>query len=141
MSSQPQPTSPHKKQRALHLGCAATLALTRMAVELKFLIQWVPMLGTVQTPADGGGGGQDWIISADAELCILAAPVRCALRAWQSNCVLIQGCQCLALETPADGGGGGQDWIRTSEGVSQRIYSPPRLATSVPTRLSHDKPR
>lgn len=30
--------------------------------------------------------------------------------------------------------GNGQDWIRTSEGVSQRIYSPPRLATSVPTR-------
>ena len=30
--------------------------------------------------------------------------------------------------------GSGQDWIRTSEGVSQRIYSPPRLATSVPTR-------
>src|SRR5271156_5301782 len=29
----------------------------------------------------------------------------------------------------------GQDWIRTSEGVSQRIYSPPRLATSVPTRF------
>ncbi len=28
----------------------------------------------------------------------------------------------------------GQGWIRTSEGVSQRIYSPPRLATSVPTR-------
>jgi hypothetical protein len=26
---------------------------------------------------------------------------------------------------------GGQNWIRTSEGVSQRIYSPPRLATSV----------
>jgi hypothetical protein len=30
---------------------------------------------------------------------------------------------------------GGQDWIRTSEGVSQRIYSPPRLATSVPTHF------
>ena len=29
--------------------------------------------------------------------------------------------------------GGGQNWIRTSEGVSQRIYSPPRLATSVST--------
>lgn len=29
--------------------------------------------------------------------------------------------------------GGGQEWIRTTEGVSQRIYSPPRLATSVPT--------
>ncbi len=29
----------------------------------------------------------------------------------------------------------GQEWIRTTEGVSQRIYSPPRLATSVPTRL------
>jgi hypothetical protein len=28
----------------------------------------------------------------------------------------------------------GQEWIRTTEGVSQRIYSPPRLATSVPTR-------
>ena len=28
----------------------------------------------------------------------------------------------------------GQEWIRTIEGVSQRIYSPPRLATSVPTR-------
>ena len=28
---------------------------------------------------------------------------------------------------------GGQSWIRTSEGVSQRIYSPPRLATSVST--------
>src|SRR4030095_6658873 len=27
--------------------------------------------------------------------------------------------------------GSGQNWIRTSEGVSQRIYSPPRLATSV----------
>ena len=33
---------------------------------------------------------------------------------------------------------GGQDWIRTSEGVSQRIYSPPRLATSVPTHLVCD---
>ncbi len=31
------------------------------------------------------------------------------------------------------GGDGGQSWIRTSEGVSQRIYSPPRLATSVST--------
>ena len=29
----------------------------------------------------------------------------------------------------------GQEWIRTTEGVSQRIYSPPRLATSVPTRI------
>jgi len=29
----------------------------------------------------------------------------------------------------------GQDRIRTCEGVSQRIYSPPRLATSVPTRF------
>src|SRR6476659_7384397 len=29
--------------------------------------------------------------------------------------------------------GSGQNWIRTSEGVSQRIYSPPRLATSVST--------
>ena len=29
--------------------------------------------------------------------------------------------------------GNGQNWIRTSEGVSQRIYSPPRLATSVST--------
>jgi hypothetical protein len=31
--------------------------------------------------------------------------------------------------------GTGQEWIRTTEGVSQRIYSPPRLATSVPTRF------
>ena len=29
---------------------------------------------------------------------------------------------------------GGQGWIRTSEGVSQWIYSPPRLATPEPTR-------
>ena len=29
----------------------------------------------------------------------------------------------------------GQGWIRTSEGVSQWIYSPPRLATPEPTRL------
>ena len=29
----------------------------------------------------------------------------------------------------------GQGWIRTSEGVSQQIYSLPRLATWVPTRL------
>jgi hypothetical protein len=28
----------------------------------------------------------------------------------------------------------GQEWIRTTEGVSQQIYSLPRLATSVPTR-------
>ncbi len=28
---------------------------------------------------------------------------------------------------------GGQEWIRTIEGVSQQIYSLPRLATSVPT--------
>lgn len=28
----------------------------------------------------------------------------------------------------------GQEWIRTTEGVSQRIYSPPRLATSVLTQ-------
>ena len=36
----------------------------------------------------------------------------------------------------AVGEGGGQNWIRTSEGVSQRIYSPPRLATSVSTLIS-----
>jgi hypothetical protein len=30
----------------------------------------------------------------------------------------------------------GQEWIRTTEGVSQQIYSLPRLATSVPTRNS-----
>src|SRR3954447_7414348 len=30
-------------------------------------------------------------------------------------------------------GKNGQGWIRTSEGVSQQIYSLPRLATSVPT--------
>src|SRR5439155_11129420 len=29
---------------------------------------------------------------------------------------------------------GGQVWIRTTEGVSQRIYSPPRLATSLPAQ-------
>ena len=29
----------------------------------------------------------------------------------------------------------GQEWIRTTEGVSQQIYSLPRLAASVPTRL------
>src|SRR5204862_6977143 len=29
----------------------------------------------------------------------------------------------------------GQSWIRTNEGVSQRIYSPPRLATSVSARV------
>src|SRR5580704_10958749 len=32
----------------------------------------------------------------------------------------------------------GQEWIRTTEGVSQRIYSPPRLATSVPTRFARE---
>ena len=32
-------------------------------------------------------------------------------------------------------GRSGQRWIRTIEGVSQRIYSPPRLATSVSTRF------
>gem|GEM_PF-6224178 len=32
------------------------------------------------------------------------------------------------------GGNGGQGWIRTSEGVSQWIYSPPRLATPEPTQ-------
>jgi hypothetical protein len=31
---------------------------------------------------------------------------------------------------------GGQGWIRTSEGVSQWIYSPPRLATPEPTHKS-----
>src|SRR5215208_678474 len=30
---------------------------------------------------------------------------------------------------------GGPGWIRTSEGVSQQIYSLPRLATSVPTQV------
>ena len=33
------------------------------------------------------------------------------------------------------GEGSGQRWIRTIEGVSQRIYSPPRLSTSVSTRF------
>ena len=32
---------------------------------------------------------------------------------------------------------GGPGWIRTSEGVSQQIYSLPRLATSVPTHDDH----
>ena len=27
---------------------------------------------------------------------------------------------------------GGEEWIRTIEGISQQIYSLPRLATSVP---------
>jgi hypothetical protein len=36
----------------------------------------------------------------------------------------------------------GQGWIRTSEGVSQQIYSLPRLATSVPTlSWAEDSPR
>ncbi len=39
----------------------------------------------------------------------------------------------IPLSQIAVGEGGGQNWIRTSEGVSQRIYSPPRLATSVST--------
>ena len=30
--------------------------------------------------------------------------------------------------------GSGQEWIRTTEGISQQIYSLPRLATSVPTQ-------
>ena len=30
---------------------------------------------------------------------------------------------------------GGPGWIRTSEGVSQQIYSLPRLSTSVPTHI------
>ncbi len=30
----------------------------------------------------------------------------------------------------------GQEWIRTTEGVSQQIYSLPRLATSVPTQIA-----
>jgi hypothetical protein len=30
----------------------------------------------------------------------------------------------------------GQEWIRTTEGISQQIYSLPRLATSVPTRFT-----
>ena len=34
--------------------------------------------------------------------------------------------------------GNGQDRIRTCEGVSQWIYSPPRLATSVPTQIVLD---
>src|ERR1700722_102612 len=38
-------------------------------------------------------------------------------------------------ETSMFPGDNGQEWIRTTEGVSQRIYSPPRLATSVPTRF------
>ena|SRR5579862_9671385 len=29
---------------------------------------------------------------------------------------------------------GGEEWIRTTEGISQQIYSLPRLATSVPLR-------
>jgi hypothetical protein len=36
---------------------------------------------------------------------------------------------------PADLQRNGQEWIRTTEGISQQIYSLPRLATSVPTRL------
>ena len=41
----------------------------------------------------------------------------------------------LSHQQKAPSGDGGQEWIRTTEGVSQRIYSPPRLATSVPTRF------
>ena len=40
----------------------------------------------------------------------------------------------LTLPQVIDYQGNGQGWIRTSEGVSQQIYSLPRLATSVPTR-------
>jgi hypothetical protein len=45
----------------------------------------------------------------------------------------------LKAEMPVDcrsftGAKHGQEWIRTTEGVSQQIYSLPRLATSVPTR-------
>ena len=38
------------------------------------------------------------------------------------------------MEGTIDLESGGQEWIRTIEGVSQQIYSLPRLATSVPTR-------
>jgi hypothetical protein len=39
------------------------------------------------------------------------------------------------VDPPSVERGSGQSWIRTSEGVSQRIYSPPRLATSVSARF------
>ena len=38
------------------------------------------------------------------------------------------------VRTQPCGGNYGQGWIRTSEGVSQQIYSLPRLATPEPTR-------
>lgn len=46
---------------------------------------------------------------------------------------ILEGFGGASLSQTTVGEGGGQNWIRTSEGVSQRIYSPPRLATSVST--------
>jgi hypothetical protein len=39
----------------------------------------------------------------------------------------------ITSEEQSDESSGGQGWIRTIEGISQQIYSLPRLATSVPT--------
>jgi hypothetical protein len=50
-------------------------------------------------------------------------PIACGRR---MRCVLLR----LACEAVKYG----QGWIRTSEGISQQIYSLPRLAASVPTR-------
>ena len=36
------------------------------------------------------------------------------------------------MESPLAARNGGEEWIRTTEGISQQIYSLPRLATSVP---------
>ena len=43
---------------------------------------------------------------------------------------LVQSDEVVAVSRCGRGGGGG--WIRTIEGISQQIYSLPRLATSVP---------
>src|SRR5947209_1060494 len=39
---------------------------------------------------------------------------------------------CGGIAQALAGVSGGEDWIRTNEGISQQIYSLPRLATSVP---------
>jgi hypothetical protein len=120
--------------------------------------------GLLGAMSDARGGGQPWRSSP------LVSASRSVTRWWCCRCLGRCGCfvprvterrgmtgSCNAsarresrlpgpfiLSRPCvsrPGGENGQDWIRTSEGVSQRIYSPPRLATSVPTRSPRNSER
>jgi hypothetical protein len=101
-------------RRALHLGCALNSAPARV-------VEHVLIQQTGHNFSLRENRGQGWIIPTIVGLYILTALSTALPRGWSNTFSSSRQVITFSLRENR-----GQGWIRASEGVSQRINSPPR---------------